>query len=246
MYKNGGHFWPPFLFCILYLYYLEKSLKKIIFIVFVLCSVKSSSQEAFSIGTDVGLLRNFSKGHKFWTVGQSIIATVHFTPRHSAYTWFKYYIPGKFSNNFTATARDAATTPQQINYSVKANWAFREFSIGYKGYLAGSYDAETGYNVYALAGLGLMFARAENISDLDTSQYAPVPKPVTGSNSFNRLTLDLGIGGEVPIGGNIYIYSDLRTWVNMSSYPSNVFHNEEEATLPVMLHVGIRMLFNYW
>lgn len=209
-------------------------------------SIKASSQEAVSFGTDIGLLRNFGKDQKFWTVGQSIVGTFHFTPRHSAYTWFKYYIPGKFSNDFTATARDAATSPQQVNYTVKANWAFREFSIGYKGYLAGSYDNEIGFNVYALAGLGLMFAKAENISDLDTVLYAPLQKPLLGANKFTRLTLDLGIGGEIPIGGNIYIYSDLRTWVNTSSYPSDVFHNDEEPTLPIMLHLGIRLLFNYW
>ncbi len=222
-------------------------MKKIITIIaLAFFSHTSMAQNAVSVGTDIGLLRNFAKEQKFWSLGQTLVGNLHFAPKHSGYLLFTYFIPGKFSNEFTAVARDAATNPQQVQYRVNSSWALREFSVGYKYFFLGRFDAETGLNIYGQAGLGLMFAKAENNAVLDTVLYAPAPRPLIGSNKFNRLNLDLAIGGEVPLGGSIFIYSDLRTWINTSSYPSAVFHNEENATFPLMLHLGVRLLFSNW
>jgi hypothetical protein len=203
------------------------------------------AQGRLSLATDVGLLRNLGEKQKFWSAGQTIQGNYHISPTHTAYVWFKYYIPGKFSNEFTATARDLATSPQQVNYRVNSSWAYREFSLGWKHFIKGSYDAAEGWNLYTITGLGIMFARSESTTSLDTALYQPAQRPFLGNKNFTRLNLDLGIGGEMPLGANIYIYSDLRTWINTSSYPSDVFHSEKNATFPLMLHAGIRLLFDY-
>jgi hypothetical protein len=202
-------------------------------------------QGRLSLATDVGLLRNLGDKQNFWSAGQTIQGNYHVSPRHTAYVWFKYFIPGKFSNDFTANARDLTTTPQQVRYRVNSTWAYREFSIGWKHFVKGSYDASDDWNLYTIAGFGIMFARAQAGTSLDTALYQPAQRPILGNKNFTRLNLDLGIGGEMPLGANIYLYSDLRTWINTSTYPSEVFHSEKNATFPLMLHFGIRLLFDY-
>jgi hypothetical protein len=203
------------------------------------------AQGQLSLATDVGILRNMGDKQKFWSAGQSIQGNYHISPTHTAYAWFNYFIPGKFSNNFTAIARGPATIPQQVSYRVNSSWAYREFSVGWKHFVKGSYNAGEGWNLYTLAGLGIMFGRAESTTSLDTALYKAAQRPFIGKKNFTRLNLDLGIGGELPLGANIYLYSDLRTWINTSSYPSDVFHSEKNATFPLMLHAGVRLLFDY-
>lgn len=184
------------------------------------------------------------KDQQFFAVGQTLLGNYHFTPKHSFYGWFMYYLPGKFSNEFIAQAKDPATVPQQQNYKVNASWSYREISLGYKYYFKGEAAAARGYNIYGMAGLGLMFAKSSNSTLLDTALYVPHTRPLIGEKSFARLNLDLGAGAEFPVAYNLYIYSDLRTWVNTSSYPVEVFHSDEHATFMLSLHVGMRILFN--
>jgi hypothetical protein len=206
--------------------------------------ISSFAQEGISVGTDIALLRNMGKNQQFFTAGQTLVFNYHFTPKHSFYGWFMYYLPGKFSNEFLATAKDAATNPQQINYKVNASWAYREISFGWKYYLKGSPTNASGYNIYSLAGLGLMFSKSSNATTLDTALYQPEARPELGERNFARLNLDLGLGAEFPVASNIYLYADLRTWVNTSSYPVTVFHSDKHATQALSVHFGMRILFD--
>jgi hypothetical protein len=204
----------------------------------------SSAQEGISVGTDIALLRNMGGNQQFFTVGQTLVFNYHFTPKHSFYGWFMYYLPGKFSNEFSSTAKSTATIPQQVNYKVNASWAYREISLGWKYYVKGSPVSTNGYNIYSLAGLGLMFSKASNLTTLDTTLYQPAARPELGEKNFARLNLDLGVGGEFPLASNIYLYGDLRTWINTSSYPVTVFHTDKHATQAVSIHFGMRILFD--
>ena len=184
------------------------------------------------------------KQQQFFSAGQTLAGNYHFTPKHSFYGWFMYFLPGKFSNQFTATAKDPSTTPQQVNFIMNASWSYREFSVGWKYYFKGTAYNIDGYNIYGTAGLGLMFSKSSNTALVDTALYYIAERPQVGENSFARLNLDLGLGGEIPLAANIYLYSDLRTWINTSSYPVAVFHSDKNATLALSLHVGLRLLFD--
>ena len=78
---------------------------------------------------------------------------------------------------------------------------------------------------------------------IDTSLYT-VPT-TEGSGKFYRLTLDLGGGVEVPVGGSFFMYGDLRTWIPTSDYPSPYLHSNKNVPLPFLLTAGVRILFGH-
>ena len=90
-----------------------------------------------------------------------------------------------------------------------------------------------------------MFTKAENIfsRSVDTALYNLPPAPVPGINTFYRLTIDLGMGTEFPIGGDFFLYGDLRTWLASTDYPSPYLHNNKNVPLPIMISAGMRILF---
>lgn len=198
-----------------------------------------------SIAPDLSLMRNFSPKQKFWALGETVQFDFHFNKKQTAYAWLAYYTPGKFSNNFTATAKSSNTIPPVIPFKASAKWRNNEISMGWKHYFKGSFDAEAGYNIYSIAGFGLMFTKVQNVFSpgIDTSLYTTPTR--FGSSEFYRLTIDLGTGIEVPIGGNFFIYSDLRTWVPSSDYPSPYLHSNKNVPLPFMISGGLRVLFGY-
>ena len=90
-----------------------------------------------------------------------------------------------------------------------------------------------------------MFTKVENVFTpaIDTSLYtAPT---LAGSSEFYRLTIDIGGGIEFPIGGNFFLYSDIRTWIPTTDYPSPYLHNDKNVPLPFMIIGGMRILFGY-
>lgn len=204
------------------------------------------AQVRFSFATDASLLRNFSPRQKFWGFGQGVQTDFHFTKTETLYAWVNYHTAGKFSNQFVATAKSPATSPSAINYTVTGKWKFRQVSLGWKHYFKGAFNEEESWNLYGLAGLGLLFASAQNTlsSPLDTSLYSP-SGPAIGQDGFKRLTADLGIGAEYPLSAGFFIYSDLRTSLPASNYPSPFFHDQKHVPLPLMLAAGIRILFGY-
>lgn len=220
-------------------------MKKLIAVSFLFITVCTHAQIRFSMAQDISLMRNFSPKQKFWALGATLQANFHFNKKQTAYAWLNYYTPGKFRNDFIATAKSQAIIPSSIRYRASASWRNNEVSFGWKHYFRGSYDAEEGWNLYTLAGFGLMFTKVENIFSpaVDTSRYnIPV---WSGTSKFYRLTLDLGAGVEFPIGGNFFLYGDLRTWIPTSDYPSPYLHNNKNVPLPFMASGGMRILFGY-
>ncbi|HKC36684.1 MAG TPA: hypothetical protein VKB95_11500 [Chitinophagaceae bacterium] len=221
------------------------SLKKIsgsLLFVFVF-AVTSAQPIKFSIATDLGLQRSFKKEQQYWAGGHTIQAQFHFTPKDGAYFWISYYTNGKFSNNIMTTAKSAATLPQQINYVNNAVMRFKQISIGWRKYLKGAFNAEHGWNIYGYAGFGLLLGRIENTHSvsIDTTVYI-VPVRV-GKANFKRLTLDLGLGWEAPLGADIFIYAEGRAWIPTTDYPSKYIFVNDNAPLVGMFNVGIRILF---
>jgi hypothetical protein len=205
-----------------------------------------NAQVKFSLATDVSLLRNFSPKQKFWAFGQSVQTNFHFNKKETAYAWLVYHNAGKFKNDFSANAKSLSTTPSSINYKVQGKWRFREFSLGWKHYFKGSFDAETGWSFYSIAGFGLLFAEVENTTkqNIDTVLYDITTTPKIGIAQFKRLTIDLGIGGEIPLGGNFFIYGDVRTYIPGSDYPSPYLHSNKNVPLPLTANLGLRILFD--
>ncbi len=202
-----------------------------------------SQQMQFSIATDLGAQRSLKKEQRFWSVGQTVHAIFNLTPKEGVYVWFSYYTNGNFKNNLTATAKSGLTTPQEIDYVNQSKLRFKHISIGYRKYLVGACDIEKGWNLYATAGLGLLPGRITNVHtvSIDTSLYnVPV---LSGVANFKRLTADLGLGYEKPIGADFFLYAEGRAWIPASDYPSKYLFVNDKAPLTAMFNIGLRILF---
>jgi hypothetical protein len=222
-------------------------LKRFLLVLFLSSStLLAISQAGFSVATDISVMRNFSPRQKFWAIGQTVIGEIHFSKKESAFARLTYFSPGRFSNTFTATAHSPSTVPFTMPYKVKGRWDNREVSIGWKHYLKGGFDEEVNWNLYSAAGFGLMFTEAENVfePEVDTSLYNIASTPTKGVHGFKRLTIDLALGLEYPVGGGFFIYSEAKTWIAASDYPSPVLHQNRNVPLPLMLGLGLRILFN--
>jgi len=216
---------------------------KNLFVAFLMLGcICSNAQINFGFATDISLMRNFSPDQQFWAVGQTVQLNFHFDQKQTAYALINYYTPAKFKNNFTATAKLPTTVPSVVPFSASAKWNIGQVSVGWKHYFKGGFDAETGYNIYGIAGFGLMITKAENILTpaIDTSIYAT--PTLAGNDKFYRLTLDLGTGVEFPLGGIFFLYGDLRTWLPTSDYPSPYLHSNKNVPLPLILSAGMRIL----
>lgn len=208
-------------------------------------TICTHAQIRFSIATDLSLMRNLSPKQKFWALGETVQFNFHFSQKQSAYAWLNYYTAGKFQNNFTAIAKSSATSPSAIPFIASAQWRNNEVSLGWKHYFKGSFDAETGYNLYGTAGFGLMFTKVTNIFTpvIDTAKYTT--STLAGNGEFYRLTIDIGTGIEFPVGGNFFVYGDVRTWIPTSDYPSPYLHSNKNVPMPLIISGGMRILFGY-
>lgn len=202
-----------------------------------------SQPTRFSLATDLSILRSFKENQQFWSLGQTVHAQFHFTRKDGAYAWISYYTVGKFTNTVTATAKSPATTPQQLNYTNFAELRPVHFSVGWKTYLLGDALSEEGINAYGIAGFGLMFGRVSNLHsmNIDTSLYiVPVE---SGEGKFRRLTFDLGLGFEKPVGGDLYAYIETRVLIPTTDYPSKYLFVNDNAPLVATANIGLRILF---
>jgi hypothetical protein len=206
----------------------------------------TSTFSQISIATDFSVLRNFKKEQRFWAIGQAVQFHFHFTPRDGAYAIFTYYTTGKFSNRLAAKAKSTGTNPQQFTFLSNAQMRLRHFTIGWKRYLKGAYNSDGTWNLYGFAGFGLMGGKIINTYDraIDTSLYNTPSNPIMGSGLFKRLTLDLALGWETHIGGDIYLYMEGRAWIPASDYPSEYLLINDRAPLVATLHFGFRILFD--
>jgi hypothetical protein len=208
-----------------------------------LLNLSLHAQVEFSVGTGVSGLRNFSPQQKFWAFGQTVQANFHFSPKQSAYAWLDYYTEGKFKNNFTAVTKIPFTSPLLIPFTATGRLTYRHFSLGWKHYFRGSYNAGKDFNMYGVAGFGFLFARIRNSfsPSADTSLYhIPVRE---GESRIRRLTFDLGLGAEMPVGGNFFAFAEARTWLPASSNGSHYLHSQRDVPLPLMVSAGMRVLF---
>lgn len=198
----------------------------------------------FSIATDVGIQRSFKKTQQYWALGQTINALFHFTPTDGVYVWFAYYSKGRFHNNIAAASWSPFTVPDKINFRNDAKMRVKHFSVGWRKYLVGNAGTETNWNLYGYAGLGILIGKVENVYSIpvDTLTYnVPVKN---GTGNFKRLTLDLGLGWELPLSGSFYFYTEARTWIPTTDYPSPYIFVNDNAPLVGMLNVGFRILFD--
>lgn len=216
----------------------------ILIAVFLFSAVAGFTQTRFSLATDFSVLRSFKSDQRYWAVGQTVAGHFHLSPRDGLFVWISYYSNGKFSNQYEATARSIFTNPYRVNFDNRSKLSFKHISMGWKHYLCKNPTNEKGMGWYGLAGLGLMIGRIENSQSqvFDTTVYnVPV---FAGKGNFKRLTLDLGTGVEVPIGADIYIYTEAKAMIPVSYYPSNYLFNSKYAPLTGCFNIGLRILFN--
>ncbi|MER3498832.1 MAG: hypothetical protein C4308_09475 [Chitinophagaceae bacterium] len=219
-------------------------MKKLIAIIAVFTCLQATAQFAFSLSTDLSVLRNFKKDQQFWAFGQNIITDFHLTPQNGIYLYACYYSDGRFENKLTATAKSFLTNPQQINFINRAKVRLKEFSVGWKHYLKGNIESGK-WNVYSMAGFGIIFGKAFNeyTMSIDTALYNLPQRPVNSSGRFKRLTFDLGLGTEYPLGAEVYLYGEGKVWVPASSYPSKYLFVNENAPFSAVFSLGLRVLF---
>jgi hypothetical protein len=204
-----------------------------------------AQQTQFSLSIDMGAMKSFKKEQKFWAPGQTIAAHFHLSPENGAFAFLNYYINAKFRNEgIVATAKSPATIPQQISYTNKTDMDLAHISLGWKRYIAGSFNRDTKGNLYVFAGLGLTIGRLLNTHSLtiDTADYnLPV---LGGKGNFKRLTIDPGIGYEKCFGGDIYFYIEGRSFVALTDYPTPYLLINGYVPVSASIHAGIRILFD--
>jgi hypothetical protein len=201
------------------------------------------SQTTWSISTDFSAIRSMKKNQQFWSVGHTIRSEAHLTKKDGPYVWVSYFIPGKFKNNLTAEAKTTVTNPQTILFQNKANMSLRQFNIGWKHYFKGGANTDGTWNLYGMAGFGVIDGKMKNTFQtvIDTSLYnIPV---MDGQAGFKRLTIDLGLGWEALVSGDIYLYNELKVWIPTTDYPTKFLLANSYAPLIASLHIGIRIYF---
>jgi len=206
--------------------------------------VTTLGQTRIGISTDISLQRSLKKEQRFWAFGQDVVVHWHFTPKNGSYASVSYYSNGNFKNSLSAPAKSLSTLPQEIFFTNKAKMRLVQISLGWRRYLVGTHTAEGGWNLYAITGFGLIFGKVTNVYSrtIDTSLYSPPSQPIRGMGYFKRLTLDLGLGWEVPLGGEIYFYSEGKIWIPTSDYPSKYLFINNNAPLVMMATAGLRIL----
>ena len=208
-------------------------------------SAGAEAQIHFSLTTDVSLLRNLTKDQQFTTLGQSITANFHISPKATVYAGISYYVNGRYKNSLTAIEKDTTGGGMNVSYTASSRLGYRQFSLGAKHFFTGAFDNEESLNIYGTAGLGVLTGNVENVvdKDLDTAIYALPQRAVAGTGRFHRLTFDLGLGAELPVAAGFFVYGELRTWLPASDYPSPLLYNNRTPKV-VLLNAGVRILFN--
>lgn len=202
------------------------------------------AQPIFSLSSDFNLQRSLKKDQDYWAVGQAVTLQYNFSAKDGATVALSYFSNGRFTDPLVAVAKDPLTLPAVIPYENFAKMRFKHFSLGWKHYLVGSATMERGPGIYTHAGLGVLLGLVQNTHSvtLDTATYmVPV---LAGKENFKRLTLDLGLGMEYPLGADLYLYGELKTILPLTDYPSPYILDNKYTPYTAMAAIGFRLLFN--
>jgi len=202
------------------------------------------AQKGFSLATDLSLLQNVQPKQRFFTIGQTLKVNLHLGQKDAVYVWLSYYGKGNFRFRESALANSPFASPQRIDFSVRSTLRYNQFSVGWKRYFKGDFEEEKGLNIYGYAGFGLLRGRVENrySQPIDSSRYS-TGAPLEGRGRFARLTVDGGLGAERSVAPYIFVYSELRTWLPASDYPSKYLRRNDNMPSVIALNIGARLLF---
>lgn len=203
----------------------------------------SAQYSGFSLSSEFSLVRSFKKDQRFWGMGPGIRFMSHATPKESFYAFFGYYSPETVKNRGVAAAKLPTTTPAYLLVDNRSSIRLQQISLGYHRYFLGSCNREKGANVYGFGGLGIILGRVTNtpLVPIDTSLYTVPVLP--GSSGFKRLTVDFGLGTEVNIGSQIYLYGEFKCWLPASSYSNPYMFVNEKAPVTGFFSGGLRVYF---
>jgi len=221
---------------------IQKIITAVVFVI-LLGNIAFCQQMRLSLASDAGLQRSLKKDQRYWAAGQTIGAQLSISPKNGAYLAFVYYSKGNVNNEVEATAKSPVTQPAVIAYTSKGVIKNRQISIGWKHYFKGDFASEDKWSLYGTAGFGLVFGTAQSTSSVavDTALYEmPV---LSGKGHFKRLTYDLALGFEKPLGGDIFLYSEIKTAIPSTDYPSKYLYVNEGAPLTACACIGLRVLF---
>jgi hypothetical protein len=218
-------------------------LKSILVIFLVNVTSIALAQKSLSIATDFNALHNFRKSQEFWAFGPSFHAVFHLNPKTAAVVSFGFFSYGKFKNNLNATAFQPTTIPQQVIFTNTSKMRLNHFSIGWRNFLKGQTNTKHDWNLYTNLGLGLLSATVLNdFSPMpDTANYQVPVLP--GRGEFKRLTLDVAIGVDIHLISDMYFYSEMKSFIPTSSYPSKYLLVNTDAPFPALLSGGFRIMF---
>jgi len=224
-----------------------KRLNPIILPLLILLLAKSAQGQynGFSVSTDLSLLRSFQKNQQFNAIGNCIRFTSHITPQDGFYAWLSFYGSKDVYAVAEATAKDPSTQPQTLSFTNRSSIRIRNISLGWTHYFVRTMKEENQiFGLYGQAGFGLLFGRVKNlfVDAVDTAFYSTTLRP--GSSGFKRLTLDLGLGAEKNIGGEVFLFLETRCYVPASSYENPYLFVNKNAPLTGTLHLGLRVLFD--
>jgi hypothetical protein len=217
--------------------------RKLVILLVFFMPLPGSTQNLLSVSSDFSVQHNFRKTQNYWSLGPCFNAIWHLDRENGITVSYGFTTNGKFRNQLSAYAKQPTTIPQQVNYKSTSNLHVDQFSIGWRKYLKGHASIDEGWNLYSNIGFGLLSAEINNSAEPipDTLLYnLPV---TTGEGQFKRLTIDVALGFEVVVAGDIYAYSELKSWIPTSSYPSKYLLANNDAPLIGMLSVGLRVLF---
>lgn len=204
------------------------------------------AQVKFSLATDLSMLHNFDGKQKFTVIGQSVVPQWHFDKKTTVYAWFTYHANGKYKSTLVATAKSASTSPQSFSFTNNSEMRLRQFSLGAKKYLIGSFDKLERFSLYAGAGFGLIIGTASNnfSAIVDTALYNVQNNVVNGSGDFKRLTFDILAGFDFPVSYEVFVYSEIRMHIPTTNYPNSYLLKNSNAPFLGGINLGIRVLFN--
>ena len=223
-----------------------RSFRNIFIFIFLFSAICLQAQVKLSVASDISLLHNFDGKQKFTVAGQSLIPQWHFDKKNTLYAWFTYHSNGKYKSNLVATAKSSSTQPQTILFTNQSEMRLRQFSLGIKKYIFGSYDKLENFSLYVAGGFGLIIGSASNTfsSYIDTSLYSVQNNVTNGAGDFKRLTLDIIGGVDFPIAYEIFIYSEIRMHIPTTNYPNSYLLKNSNAPFLGGINLGLRVLFN--